>query len=108
MSNKRVGLAERKTSRINMLFTPTGETAEKVSDKHTENTEAKKEAKKKTEAKKSGVFRQTYYMYPDVVEAVRIMDFETREGISNIINRILMENIPAETMKQARDNLSVR
>ncbi len=52
--------------------------------------------------------RQTYHMDAVIVEAIKIIDFETREGISNVMNRILTEAIPDDYLKQAQENLKKR
>ena len=112
MSSKRVGLADRnnnvRSTRLNALFTPSDKAA-KETELEFENPVKKEDGVKKAKNnKKDNVFRQTYYMSPEIVEAVRIIDFESREGISSIVNRILRENIPEETLEQARKNLQKR
>lgn len=52
--------------------------------------------------------RQTYHMDPIVVEAIKVINYKTREGISNILNRILMEAIPKEYIDTAYKNLEER
>lgn len=52
--------------------------------------------------------RQTYHMDPVVVEAIKVINYETREGISNILNRILMEAIPQNYLDTAYKNLEGR
>lgn len=52
--------------------------------------------------------RQTYHMDPVIVEAIKIIDFETREGISKIMNRLLKEVIDESYINLAQENLQKR
>lgn len=103
MASKRPTLQDRennikKARPINALFGMNSE-PEPV----TEPVKAKPEHK--SDKKKTTLIRQTYHMEPAVVEAIRIMDFESREGISSILNRILRENIDKDIMEQAENNI---
>lgn len=52
--------------------------------------------------------RQTYHMDPVIVEAIKIIDFETREGISKILNQLLREAISDNYIQMAQENLQRR
>lgn len=52
--------------------------------------------------------RQTYHMDPITIEAIKLINFETREGISNVINRLLKNSIDNTYLEQARENLEKR
>lgn len=103
MANKRAGLNDREVKKsrpINALFgTVPVTTSEIKTDEQTDKKPVKKEKK---------LIRQTYHMNPVIVEAVKILDFETREGISSIINRILEQNIDDVTLEQAKKNIMKR
>lgn len=107
--SKRVGLAEREKTRssvrpLDALFAPS---AENFMPKPEESKEtAPKKTKKKTRKRK--VIRQTYYMEPEIIEALRIMDFKSRKGISTILNEILKNGIDGEILKEAEKNLAER
>lgn len=92
MSEKRARLADREKTRsprpIETLFQPTVE--------------------KRPEKKKKNVIRQSYYMEPDLVEALRILDFRTRKGISVTLNEILRAGIDKELLEEAEKNLKER
>ncbi len=52
--------------------------------------------------------RQTYHMELDIVEAIKVIDYETREGISHIMNRLLRETISPDYIAKAKENLERR
>ena len=47
-------------------------------------------------------------MDPVIVEAIRIMEFDTREGISAMVNRFLRNNIPEDVIVKASENIEKR
>ena len=44
----------------------------------------------------------------DIVEAIKVIDYETREGISHIMNRLLREAISPDYIAKAKENLERR
>ena len=105
MANKRIGFAERKSQEarrpVEALFgvIPSG------SDHVAKDEPARQVA---VSGKKKELIRQTYHMDPVIVEAIRIMEFDTREGISAMVNRFLRKNIPEDVIQRARENLEKR
>ena len=106
MASKRIGLAERKSQGarrpVDALF---GTAPADVSAGET----GSEERKGGTEGKrKRALVRQTYHMDPVIIEAIRIMEFESREGISTMVNRILREHIPDDVIRSAEISLMKR
>ena len=54
------------------------------------------------------VKRQTYYIKEENIEALFLWNVETREGISNLINRLIEENCPKNIINKAKDNVTQR
>ena len=52
------------------------------------------------------VKRQTYYIKEENIEALFLWNVETREGISNLINRLIEENCPKNIINKAKENIS--
>lgn len=65
----------------------------------TETNAAKKKRKIKTKQKT----RQTYYMDPILIEALRQMSFETREGVSDLVNDLIRSGIPDNYLNKAAE-----
>lgn len=59
-------------------------------------------------SKEITTIRQTYHMELDIVEAIKVIDYETREGISHIMNRLLREAISPDYIEKAKENLKKR
>lgn len=59
-------------------------------------------------SKEITTIRQTYHMELDIVEAIKVIDYETREGISHIMNRLLREAISSDYIAKAQENLKKR
>ncbi|MCI9545748.1 MAG: hypothetical protein HFH60_03525 [Lachnospiraceae bacterium] len=59
-------------------------------------------------SKEITTMRQTYHMELDIVEAIKVIDYETREGISHIMNRLLREAISSDYIAKAQENLKKR
>lgn len=78
------------------MFKPSTEAAEV-----TENTATTAETKKKRKIKTKQKTRQTYYMDPILIEALRQMSFETREGVSDLVNDLIRSGIPDEYLDKA-------
>lgn len=99
MAGKRIGLAERRSQEarrpVEALFgaDPAGG--------HSGEAELERKVKRT-------LIRQTYHMDPVIIEAVRIMEFESREGISTMVNRILREYIPDDVIQKAEASLKKR
>lgn len=49
--------------------------------------------------------RKTYYLTPEIVEAIRILGYKNRQDISELVRELLEIAIPEEIMKEAIDNL---
>lgn len=59
-------------------------------------------------SKEITTMRKTYHMELDIVEAIKVIDYETREGISHIMNRLLREAISSDYIAKAQENLKKR
>lgn len=49
--------------------------------------------------------RQTYHIEPVIIEAIKIINFESREKIQDIVNRLLKEAIGPELLERAYENI---
>ena len=112
---KRLSLNDReakdikKARPLNALFAGTAAPEqEAVGEEKGEEKQKPKKKENKEKKEKKALGRQTYHMDPVIVEAIRIMDFETREGISTILNKILKAGIDDDVLEQAEKNLKKR
>lgn len=106
MAGKRIGLAERRSQEARRPVDALFGTVAAV----TESDMGERERPNNRSDTKPGrtLIRQTYHMDPVIVEAIRIMEFDTREGISAMVNRFLQNNIPEDVIKRAEDSLERR
>lgn len=49
--------------------------------------------------------RKTYFLSPELIEAIRIYAFEERKDISEAVRFLLLESIPDRYLEEARKNL---
>ena len=107
MANKRIGLAERKSQEARRPVEALFGVFSDGNDAETEEVPGNRERKRKGMRKKE-LIRQTYHMDPVIVEAIRIMEFDTREGISAMVNRFLRNNLPEDVILKAHENIEKR
>ena len=107
MANKRIGLAERKSQEarrpVEALFGVLSDGDDAAAEEVPESRGSRRK-----EQRKRDLIRQTYHMDPVIVEAIRIMEFDTREGISAMVNRFLRNNIPEDVIVKASENIEKR
>lgn len=49
--------------------------------------------------------RKTYYLTPEIVEAIRILGYKNRQDISELVRELLEKAIPEEIMEEAIENI---
>lgn len=82
------------------MFKPS---TEAVEPEQNTATTTESTAKKKRKIKTKQKTRQTYYMDPVLIEALRQMSFETREGVSDLVNDLIRAGIPDEYLNKAAE-----
>ena len=57
---------------------------------------------RKKKSKTGDLVRKTYFLSPELIEAIRIYAFEERKDISEAVRFLLLESIPEEYLTKAR------
>ena len=57
---------------------------------------------RKKKSKTGDLVRKTYFLSPELIEAIRIYAFEDRKDISEAVRFLLLESIPEEYLTKAR------
>lgn len=71
-----------------------------------ENPASEPEPEKRRKRQPLELSRKTFFLTPELIEAIRIYSFEERTDISETVRILLSESMPEKYMKAAEENLS--
>ena len=82
----------------------TSQIIESQKDVETEVEKTEEPAPRKKQ-KKEPLLRKTYYVTKEIEECLRLMNFYYRKDISSLVREFILQGIPDEILKEAKENI---